>query len=67
MKWIKQELGIEAMAHFTCVGATREELRDTLAEIESAGVENVLALRGDPPAGEAEWTPTPGACSTRPS
>ncbi len=60
VKWIKQELGIEAMAHFTCVGATREELRDTLAEIERAGVENVLALRGDPPAGETEWTPTPG-------
>ncbi len=60
VKWIKQELGIEAMAHFTCVGATREELTATLAEIESAGVENVLALRGDPPAGETEWTPTPG-------
>ena len=60
VKWIKQELGIEAMAHFTCVGATREELRDTLAEIEAAGVENVLALRGDPPEGEAEWTQTDG-------
>ena len=60
VKWIKQDLGIEAMAHFTCVGATREELQGTLAEIEAAGVENVLALRGDPPAGEVEWTPTPG-------
>jgi methylenetetrahydrofolate reductase (NADPH) len=60
VKWIKQDLGIEAMAHFTCVGATKEELRDTLSEIEAAGVENVLALRGDPPAGEDEWTPTPG-------
>ena len=48
------------MAHFTCVGATREELRETLGEIEAAGVENVLALRGDPPAGETEWKPTPG-------
>ena len=60
VKWIKQDLGIEAMAHFTCVGATREELTDTLSEIEAAGVDNVLALRGDPPAGEDEWTPTPG-------
>jgi methylenetetrahydrofolate reductase (NADPH) len=60
VKWIKQDLGIEAMAHFTCVGATREELTATLSEIEAAGVENVLALRGDPPAGEEEWTPTPG-------
>src|SRR5918992_2045659 len=45
VKWIKQDLGIEAMAHFTCVGATREELVETLREIEAAGVENVLALR----------------------
>ena len=60
VKWIKRDLGIEAMAHFTCVGATKEELRETLSEIEAAGVENVLALRGDPPAGEDEWTPTPG-------
>ena len=60
VKWIKQDLGIEAMAHFTCVGATAEELRDTLTEIEAAGVENVLALRGDPPEGESEWTQTDG-------
>jgi methylenetetrahydrofolate reductase (NADPH) len=60
VKWIKEELGIEAMAHFTCVGATVDELRETVDEIESAGVENVLALRGDPPAGETEWTATEG-------
>src|SRR5689334_1056422 len=46
VKWIKQELGIEAMAHFTCVGATVEELRETLNEIRDAGIDNVLALRG---------------------
>jgi methylenetetrahydrofolate reductase (NADPH) len=60
VKWIKQELDIEAMAHFTCVGATKEELTDTLREMEQAGVDNVLALRGDPPQGETEWKPTPG-------
>jgi len=60
VKWIKQELGIEAMAHFTCVGATVDELRATLDEIEAAGVDNVLALRGDPPAGQEEWRQTPG-------
>ena len=51
VKWIKQDLGIEAMAHFTCVGATVEELRGTLNGIRSAGIDNVLALRGDPPQG----------------
>ena len=60
VKWIKQDLQIEAMAHFTCVGATVDQLRATLDEIEAAGVDNVLALRGDPPAGQEEWTQTPG-------
>ena len=60
VKWIKQELGIEAMAHFTCVGATVEELRGTLDVIRDAGIDNVLALRGDPPQGQAEWTKTEG-------
>ena len=60
VKWIKQDLGIEAMAHFTCVGATVDELRATLDEIEAAGVDNVLALRGDPPAGQDEWVQTEG-------
>jgi methylenetetrahydrofolate reductase (NADPH) len=60
VKWIKQDLGIEAMAHFTCVGATVAELRATLDEIEAAGVDNVLALRGDPPAGQEEWIQTDG-------
>ena len=50
-KWIKQELGIEAMAHLSCVGATREELRTILDGMRSAVIENVLALRGDPPRG----------------
>jgi methylenetetrahydrofolate reductase (NADPH) len=59
-KWIKQELGIEAMAHLSCVGATREELQTILDGIARAGIENVLALRGDPPRGETQWTPHPG-------
>src|ERR1700761_2404851 len=60
VKRIKDEWGLEAMAHFTCVGATLAELRATLDEMQEAGIENVLALRGDPPAGETEWTKTEG-------
>jgi methylenetetrahydrofolate reductase (NADPH) len=63
VKRIKQELGLEAMAHFTCVGATVDELRATLAEMRDVGIENVLALRGDPPKGQTEWTATPGGLS----
>jgi len=59
-KWIKQELGIEAMAHLSCVGTTREELSAILDGISAAGIDNVLALRGDPPRGETEWRPHPG-------
>jgi methylenetetrahydrofolate reductase (NADPH) len=59
-KWIKQELGIEAMAHLSCVGATRDELCVILDSLADAGIENVLALRGDAPRGEPEWRPHPG-------
>lgn len=57
---IREEHGLEAMAHFTCVGATVDELRGTLEEMAGLGLENVLALRGDPPAGHEEWVKTEG-------
>src|SRR3954470_6322696 len=60
VKRIKQELGLEAMAHFTCVGADVDQLRGVLDEMRDAGIENVLALRGDPPQGQEEWTKTEG-------
>jgi methylenetetrahydrofolate reductase (NADPH) len=60
VKRIKGEHGLEAMAHFTCVGATVAQLRATLDEMRAAGIENVLALRGDPPAGQERWTMTAG-------
>ncbi len=62
-KWIKQELGIEAMAHLSCVGATREELETILDDMRDGGIENILALRGDPPRGETDWKPHPGGLS----
>jgi methylenetetrahydrofolate reductase (NADPH) len=57
---IRDDVGLEAMAHFTCVGATVEELRETLDEMATLGFDNVLALRGDPPAGQEQWTKTEG-------
>jgi methylenetetrahydrofolate reductase (NADPH) len=62
-KSIKSDFGIEAMAHLSCVGEPRERLIELLEEIEAAGIQNVLALRGDPPRGEAEWRPHPGGLS----
>jgi methylenetetrahydrofolate reductase (NADPH) len=57
---IKQSTGIEAMAHLTCVGHSRDELRHVLQRLAAAKVENVLPLRGDPPQGQREFEPTPG-------
>jgi methylenetetrahydrofolate reductase (NADPH) len=50
-KRIKNEIGIEVLAHLTCASASADELRTTLKELEAGGIENVLALRGDPPKG----------------
>ncbi len=48
------------MAHLSCVGSSREELQEILDGMQRAGIENVLALRGDAPRGETEWRPHPG-------
>jgi methylenetetrahydrofolate reductase (NADPH) len=57
---IKRETGIEAMAHLTCAGSTPADLEAVLTRIVDAGVENVLALRGDPPRGQTAFTPMDG-------
>lgn len=56
---IRKDYGIEAMAHLTCVGSSREEIRQVLRRLDDAGVENVLALRGDPPGGSTPFEPPP--------
>ena len=57
---IQRELGITAMAHMTCAGQTPAELAATLVELGRAGIENVMALRGDAPADQPDWRPVPG-------
>jgi methylenetetrahydrofolate reductase (NADPH) len=61
---IKREHGIEAMAHLSCVGETRDGLAAILERFAEIGVENVLALRGDPPRGEDEFAPPPDGLSS---
>jgi methylenetetrahydrofolate reductase (NADPH) len=57
---IKRDTGIEAMAHLTCVGSSSDELASVLERLVDAGVENVLALRGDPPRGQSTFTAAEG-------
>jgi methylenetetrahydrofolate reductase (NADPH) len=55
---IHREHGLETMAHLSCVGETREGLAAILDRFASIGIENILALRGDPPTGlGTAWTP----------
>lgn len=52
---IKNEIGLESMAHLTCVGSDKKELRSILDILQDRGIQNVLALRGDPPQGQDEF------------
>lgn len=60
VKRIKAEIGIEPMAHLTCVGSTKDEIDEILAELKAGGTDNVLPLRGDPPRGETEFKAVEG-------
>jgi methylenetetrahydrofolate reductase (NADPH) len=57
---IRRDHGVEAMAHLTCSGSTQQMLAGVLDEAHQLGIDNILALRGDPPAGQAVYEPTPG-------
>jgi methylenetetrahydrofolate reductase (NADPH) len=57
---IRENHGLEAMAHFTCVGATTDDLRAALDQMRDAGIDNVLAMRGDPPRGQERFEVTEG-------
>lgn len=61
---IKREHGIEAMAHLSCVGETREGLAAILDRFAEAGIVNVLALRGDPPRGQSGFSRLEGGLSS---
>ena len=57
VKRVQSELGIRAMAHQTCVAATKNDIASTVERLWNAGITNILALRGDPPEGEEAFTP----------
>ena len=57
---IRKNHGLETASHLTCVGASRKEIDAILDRLTACGIENIVALRGDPPQGETEWTATEG-------
>jgi methylenetetrahydrofolate reductase (NADPH) len=57
---IKNTIGIESMAHLTCVGHNQQEISSVLESLKSRNIVNVLALRGDPPQGETQFVKTDG-------
>ncbi|MDE0768847.1 MAG: methylenetetrahydrofolate reductase [NAD(P)H] [Opitutaceae bacterium] len=57
---MKDEVGLQVMPHFTCVGSTREELGEIVDEFYNEGYRNIMALRGDPPQGHDTFQVTEG-------
>jgi methylenetetrahydrofolate reductase (NADPH) len=61
---LKRDVGVETMAHLSCVGEPVEGLRAVLDRMREEGIDNVLALRGDPPRGETGFTPPEGGLTS---
>lgn len=57
VKEIKKKFSIDPVAHLTCVASLKESILEQLEELGGMGVENILALRGDPPEGQTDFAP----------
>jgi methylenetetrahydrofolate reductase (NADPH) len=60
---IKKETGITVVSHLTCAGSTEDEILKILATYRASGIENIMALRGDPPRGQPPFVPPEGGCA----
>jgi methylenetetrahydrofolate reductase (NADPH) len=53
---LQQKTGLTIVSHLTCVGATKTEIGEILKRYEASGIHNIMALRGDPPKGQTEFS-----------
>lgn len=60
LKWLKQETDLTVMSHLTCIGATKASMDALLREYQDQGIDNILALLGDPPKNAPDFDPTRG-------
>lgn len=60
---LQQDYGYSVMPHLTCVGHSREELKQIINEFKVAGIQKIMALRGDPPKSQTRFTPHPDGLS----
>ncbi|HAV13226.1 MAG TPA: methylenetetrahydrofolate reductase [NAD(P)H] [Opitutae bacterium] len=60
---LSEDYGYNVMPHLTCVGHSRDELKGIISEFKEAGLSQIMALRGDPPKGETNFTPHPDGLS----
>ena len=59
MTRLHHEVGLEVMCHLTVVNQSKDEVRGVLKQLKANNVENIIALRGDPPGGGDDWVPHP--------
>jgi methylenetetrahydrofolate reductase (NADPH) len=59
-KRLRTDAGFDVMAHVTCAGATIADLRELLSDLRRGGIENIMALRGDPPRGSETFVAVEG-------
>lgn len=55
---LQEQTGLTIVSHLTCVGSTKDEIREILKRYEKSGIHNIMALRGDPPKGQNEFQKT---------
>lgn len=56
---LQKETQLTIVSHLTCVGSTKDEIKNILEKYSANGIQNIMALRGDPPKGETAYTPLP--------